>query len=64
VVAGQTCTSLTAFVQESGKIAAHVIAKGKTRKTTRDLVVKQLVACPVERAIYWGFDPATLFKDL
>jgi hypothetical protein len=58
---------ITAFVQESGKITAHVIAKGKTRKflkTTRDLVVKQLAACPVERSMYWSFDPAMLFKAL
>ena len=36
---------IEAFVRESGKIAAHVITRGKTRKylkTTTELVVKQL----------------------
>jgi hypothetical protein len=58
---------ITAFVQESGKITDYVIAKGKTRKyltTTRDLVVKQLADWPLERAMYWSFDPTSLFKSL
>lgn len=58
---------IEAFVQESGKITGHVIATGRTRKylkTTTALVVKQLAAWPLDRIMYWEFDPATLFKTL